>query len=117
VLDTKFPVSLSNQYAASAIRPTGKIALRSLNEIPIARLSPFAAILISSPTVETSIRCGDEACLSGAPNVCRLGSETLVTSLLVARSHQSFPTIPDNAGLAPLKIVECPTAVTVGVCS
>ena len=42
------------------------------------------------------------------------GSSTLVTPLPIDRSNQSFPMIPLTAGVAPVIIVECPTAVTVG---
>ena len=52
---TKLPVPVSNQYAAFAMRPTGRIALRSLLDMPIAFDAGFR-IFNSSPIVLTISR-------------------------------------------------------------
>ena len=73
------------------------------------------AILSSSPTVLTSMRCGDEPVVPGAPPISFVsGSETLVTDWPLSRSNHSLATMPLEDGVAPLRKVECPTAVTVG---
>jgi hypothetical protein len=113
VLLTNRPVAVSYQYAASAMRPTGMMALRSLDAIPITRL-PRPASFSSSPRVLTSRRCGDAPAPAPPPRIWTDGSKTLVTRLPLSRSYQSLATIPDRAGMAPESMVEWPTAVTVG---
>ena len=99
------------------MRPTGRIALRSLLDMPIAFDSGFR-IFSSSPIVLTSNRRGDDPPRpDAAPSMSTVSSETLVTCLPVSRSYHSFPTMPLIEGVAPLRIVEWPTAVTVGKCS
>ena len=98
--------------------PEGRMALRSFMEMPIARERPESEILSSSPTVLTSSRRG-EAPPSPAPAPPRIftaSSETLVTDLPVSRSNQSLPTMPLIDGVAPLRNVLWPIAVTVGKC-
>ena len=49
-----------------------------------------------------------------APTSVVAGSNTLVTDAPIWRSYQSLPMMPLTDGVAPVSIVECPTAVTVG---
>ena len=111
---------MSHQYAASAPRPTGRIAERSFRDTPNTRgasAAPFGsadAILSSSPTVLTSSRRGDAALPVGEPSGLTVESDTLVTVAPVSRSNQSLPMIPLTDGVAPVSIVACPIAVTVG---
>src|SRR5258708_11795630 len=94
--------------------PAVRIAPRSLMEIPIT-LEPGCAIFNSSPIALTSIRFGDDPVAPGPPPSRRVvSSDTLVTERPVVRSYHSLPTIPLTDGVAPLRNVECPTAVTVG---
>ena len=68
--------------------------------------------------VETSRRAGeDPAPLPLPPSSLVLSSETLVTDFPSSRSHQVLLTMPLIAGVAPVRKVECPTAVTVGAAS
>src|SRR5579863_8047617 len=97
------------------MRPAGRIALRSLSDMPMV-LPPRPDILSSSPTVDCNSREGEDPA-PVAPSNCVDSSETLVTRLPAGRSHQSLLTIPLKAGVAPERIVECPTEVTVGVAS
>jgi hypothetical protein len=93
--------------------PAGRIAARSLMDIPITLESAFL-IFSSSPTVLTSSRRGDEPCAALVPPTKEdCGSETLVTRLPVSLSNHSLAIIPLDDGAAPLRNVECPTAVTV----
>src|SRR5882724_5151775 len=95
--------------------PEGRIAERSLIETPIT-LPPLPDIFNSSPSVDCSIRRGDDP--GPSPPSRRVeSSETLVTRARVVVSHHSFPTIPLIDGVAPVRKVECPIAVTVGICS
>ena len=101
---TKFPVLPSNQYAPFAMWPAGRIALRSLSEIPMTRdWFPFA-IFNSSPSVLTSSFRG-EAPVPAPPKRLVAASDTLVTTLPVSRSNQSLPTIPLIEGVAPVSSV------------
>ena len=84
-------------------------------ETPIT-LPPLPDIFISSPTVDCSRRFGD-APSPVEPRSLNVSSDTLVTRFFVARSHHSLPIMPLSAGVAPVRNVECPTAVTVGTCS
>ena len=99
--------------------PAGSTAERSFSDRPktfgACSLPAGAreALFSSSPTVSTSIRCGDDPAPL-PPTSCVSGSSTLVTLLPRLRSYQSLPTIPLTDGVAPLIIVEWPTAVTVG---
>jgi hypothetical protein len=113
VLETKFPVCVSHHSARSAIRPTVRIAARSLCEIPITREAGWA-IFSSSPTVLTRRRCGELPVASRPPTSRVPGSSTLVTFLFSTRSYQSLPTMPLIEGGAPVSIAMCPTAVTEG---
>src|ERR1022692_984495 len=79
--------------------PAGRIALRSLSEMPIT-LPPLRAIFSSSPTVLTS-RCRGEAPSPLAPSSFTASSPTLVTTLPVSRSYHSLPTMPLIDGVAP----------------
>src|SRR5690606_10394346 len=120
VLVTKRPLVVSHQYAASALWPAGRMAERSLSETPNTRgasgafFGRPAATLISSPSVLTRRRRGDAAAPEAAPTGVTVVSVTLVTLLPVARSNQSLPMMPLTDGVAPVSMVECPTAVTVG---
>ena len=96
--------------------PAGRMALRSLSEMPITRDFP-PAIFSSSPTVLTSRRRGEAPSPPAPPSSSALGSDTLVTVRPSSRSYQSFPTMPLMEGVAPLRKVLWPMAVTVGKCS
>ncbi len=73
------------------------------------------ASLSSSPMVLTRSRRGDAAeAGSVPPRTWTVPSNTLVTTVPDSRSNQSFPMMPLSAGIAPLSIAACPTAVTVG---
>ena len=95
-------------------------AERSFSDTPMtfgAFAAPLAApeaSLISSPTVLTSRRRGDAVAASGAPIGLTLESVMLWTCAAVSRSNQSLPMMPLTDGVAPLNIVACPIAVTVG---
>src|SRR5262245_11088444 len=114
------PLFVSHQNAPSAPRPTGRMAARSFKDTPKTRGAPGDpfdaddAMRSSSPTVLTSSRCGDAAAPVSAPSGFTAGSDTLVTTAPVSRSNQSLPMMPLTDGVAPLSIVEWPTAVTVG---
>src|SRR5260370_35815555 len=95
--------------------PAGRIALRSLIDTPIT-FPPLPEIFSSSPRVDGSSRRGDDP-WPEPPTSLTVSSETLVTCLPTALSHHSFPMIPLIDGVAPLRKVQCPTAVTVGMCS
>ena len=93
--------------------PAGRIALRSLIETPITCESG-KRIFNSSVIVLVISRRGDEPHGPDVPPTGLVaGSETLVTVLPVSRSNQSFAMMPLTEGVAPLRNVECPTAVTV----
>src|SRR5690349_16751472 len=102
------------------MRPVGRIADRSLSDTPIVRDFPAPpAILISSGRVSTSMRRGDDptcGCpFTNAPPTSFVDlSDTLVTAAFSSRSYQSLPMIPLTDGVAPDRIVLCPTAVIVG---
>ena len=96
--------------------PAGSMALRSLKETPITRDLP-PAIFNSSPTVLTSSRRGEAPAPPAPPSSFTLASDTLVTVPPSSRSYQSFPTMPLMEGVAPLRNVLWPMAVTVGKCS
>src|SRR5690348_4445094 len=91
--------------------PAGRIALRSLIEIPITLESPPWGFN-SSPTVLTRERRGD---VPGRLDPVLFVSEsiTLETVVLVERSYHSLPMMPLSEGVAPERKVEWPTAVTV----
>ncbi len=74
---------------------------------------PLPDIFISSPRVDCSRRLG-EAHSPGAPRSLHVSSETLVTAFFEARSYHALPIMPLMAGVAPVRKVEWPTAVTVG---
>ena len=111
MLVTKVPVVVSHQYAASAPRPTGRMADRSFKDTPKTRGAsgaPFGspdAILSSSPSVLTRRRRGDAAIPVADPSGLTVGSETLVTVAPVSRSNQSLPIMPLTDGVAPESIV------------
>src|SRR6266849_1922504 len=93
--------------------PAGRIALLSLIETPMTFESP-PWDFNSSPTVLTSRRRGDEPARPGTELTSfDFGSKTLVTFCAVSRSYHSLAMIPLTDGGAPLRNVECPTAVTV----
>jgi hypothetical protein len=102
---------VSSQYAASAPRPAGITAERSLSDRPITRgaaSDPFGAAadsLSSSPSVLTSSRRGEAVAASGAPIGFTVVSVMLCTCVPVSRSNQSFPMIPLTLGVAPESIV------------
>ena len=73
------------------------------------------AIFNSSPIVLTSSRLGDAP--SPPPSAWTVSSLTLVTTLPDSRSYHSLPTMPLIEGVAPVRKVLWPTAVTVGNCS
>src|SRR5437016_13575847 len=77
----KLPVLWSNQNAASAMWPDGRIALRSFIEMPITRDLPPSDIFNSSPTVLTSSRWGEAPPSPAPPRIFTASSETLVTDL------------------------------------
>src|SRR5437899_1009592 len=95
--------------------PDGRIALRSLIDTPIT-FPPLPEIFSSSPRVDGSRRRGEDPA-PAPPSSLVVSSETLVTRFPVAWSHHSFPMIPLIDGVAPLRKVEWPAAVTVGTCS
>src|SRR6185295_4367963 len=105
---------------ASAPRPTERMADRSFRDTPMTRGrtgAPFGRpdpIFSSSPSVLTSSRRGEAAGPDADPTGATDGSDTLVTIAPVSRSNQSLPMMPLTDGVAPLSIVACPTAVTVG---
>lgn len=118
------PVTSSNQYAALARCPAGRIALRDLMETPIT-FEASEAFRSSSPSVLTSRRLADAGSASVhlepfaaacPPTVCSFQSQTLVTTCPSARSYQVLPTIPLVEGIAPDIKILWPTAVTVGDC-
>ena len=96
--------------------PPGSTALRSL--IDTLRIFDSAPdIFSSSPIVLTSRRRGEaEVRMPTPPTRKVLASLTLVTMPPVSRSYQSLATMPLIEGGAPLRKVECPTAVTVAAC-
>ena len=120
MLDTNAPDLVSNQYAASAPRPAGMIADRSFSDMPMTRgalSDPFGAAELSfnsSPTVLTRSRRGEAVAAPGAPIDFTVTSVMLCTCPLVSRSNQSLPMMPLTLGVAPVSIVACPIAVTVG---
>ena len=94
--------------------PAGRIAERSFRDMPITFGRSRCARFISSPSVLTSRRRGDAPAVADPPRGRTESSETLVTFLPDSRSYQSLPTIPLMLGVAPVSMVECPIAVTVG---
>ena len=110
MLVTKLPVFVSHQYAASAPRPTGRIADRSFRDTPNTRGAsgdPFGcsdAIFSSSPTVLTSSRRGEAADAVGEPSGLTVVRHAL-TVVPVSRSNQSLPMIPLTDGVAPESMV------------
>src|SRR5262249_2208287 len=86
------------------------------SEIPMA-CDLGLAIFSSSPSVLTNKRRGDEPGAGVPPSRLVLSSVTLVTVLDDSRSYQSLPMMPLMEGVAPLRKVLCPMAVTVGKCS
>ena len=77
---------------------------------------PPSAILISSPMVLTSMRRGEAPVAVGSalPSSSVAASLAAVTRFPSSLSNHSLPTMPLTEGVAPLRNVECPTAVTVG---
>src|SRR5580704_19124989 len=93
--------------------PKGRMALRSLIDTPMLRDS-IPCILISSPMLLPSRRRGDDpGAPATPPTSLDLGSKTLVTDRLLSRSYHSLAMMPLTDGVAPLRTVEWPTAVTV----
>src|SRR5260221_6057133 len=92
--------------------PDGRIALRSLMEMPIT-FEGCPDILSSSPTVLTSRRRGEDPFVPGVPPRSAVDlSLTLLTASSDSRSSHSLLIMPLMEGVAPLRNVECPTAVT-----
>src|SRR5216684_1267469 len=109
------PLSVLNQYAAFARRPAGKIAERSLAEIPITFDRSPSARRNSSPTVEHNRRRGPFPFSLGLPaSIMVLSSVIDLTFLPVSRSYHSLATIPVCEGEAPVINTAWPGAVNVG---
>ena len=96
--------------------PAVRIAARSLSEMLMTFEGPLPAIFSSSPTVLTIKRTGEAPSPLGAPRSFVLGSKMLATERPDSRSYQLLFTMPLREGVAPVRMVECPTAVTAGKC-
>src|ERR1043165_990621 len=112
VEETMLPVVQLNQYAAFAWRPAGRMAERSLTEIPMTFERSLVTRRSSSPTVELSNRFGlTPGSFGSPPRIFTESSVTLVMRLPVGRSSHSLAMIPDSDGYAPVIIVAWPGAV------
>src|SRR5207253_1268671 len=100
---------------AFARRPAGRIAERSLAEMPITLDRSLSANLSSSPTEEQSNLRGLLPFSFGLPaSMLVLSSVTDLTFLPVSRSYQSLAMIPFSEGQDPVMKTACPGAVKVG---
>src|SRR5690606_23955603 len=111
----KLPDLSSNQNAAVAVWPAGRIAALSFKETPTTLLRKFCARLISSPIVVVSRFFGD-ICpeFPSTPTDVTVVSSVQYQARPVNWSTHSLPTIPCIAGIEPVYIVACPTAVADG---
>ena len=93
----------SNQHAPSALRPAGRIALRSFSDTHV-YLATLAGVSVElPPIVETASLRGDAPMPPPSGNAFE--SVTLCTLLPSLRSNQVLPAMPLTEGVAPLSIV------------
>src|SRR2546422_5409748 len=99
---------------ALPVFPTGRMAPRSLPEIPTARPRPPVAKFHSSAKVLAVRLAGDAFPVSPAvPTMGLDASPTQLTLAPVFRSNHSLEAMPCPEGRPPVPMVACPGPVTV----